>query len=299
MIQDAVAVESQGPVDAPAQRGLARSVLASAEGRTGLTLGAIMILIIVVGPFVAPYPPGQIGTGLPLQTPSRAHLLGTDSLGRDVLSRFLHGGASVVVLPLIAVTIALLIGGVIGIVSAYRGGRVDSVVSRIFDLLLVLPPLLIALVLISGLGTSSTVIVLTVAIVYAPRVGRLIRGAAIGVVQNDYVTAAQLRGEGLGWITRRELLPNIMGEVLATYALYLTYCIIFVATLSFLGLGAQPPSSNWGLMVSDGRSYIEVNPWATVAATLGIAGVSVTFTLLADAVNRYLGRDTERLDVGV
>ncbi|MGH3429317.1 MAG: ABC transporter permease subunit, partial [Mycobacteriales bacterium] len=124
-------------------------------------------------------------------------------------------------------------------------------------------------------------------------------GAAVGVVQNDYVTAAQLRGERTAWIVRHTILPNIVGEVLAVYALYLTYCIIFVATLSFLGLGAQPPSSNWGLMVADGRSFIEVNPWQAVAATLGIAGVSVTFTLLADAVERHLVRDTQRLDAGI
>lgn len=284
---------------ATVEDGLLRSIWSSAEGRSGVILGIAMIAVVGIGPIVAPYPANKIGAGAPLQTPSSAHWLGTDDLGRDVLSRFLHGGASVVVLPLIAVTIALLIGGAVGVVSAYVGGRVDSVVTRLFDLLLVLPPLLVALCLIAGLGTSSAVIILTVAIVYAPRLGRLIRGATTGVVQNDYVLAARLRGESVAWISRKELLPNIMGEVLAAYALYLTYCIIFVATLSFLGLGAQPPSSNWGLMVANGRSFIAVNPWQVIVATLGIAGVSVTFTLIADAVNRHLGRETERMDKGI
>lgn len=300
MIEDTVGIEAAADLEAaPGEHGLVRSVLGSIEGRAGIALGSIMILLIVVGPSVAPYAPNRIGAGSPLQTPSRQHLLGTDGLGRDVASRFLHGGASVVVLPFVAITVALAIGGLVGIVSAYRGGTVDAVATRLFDLLLVLPPLLVALVLIAGLGTSSRVIVLTVAIVYAPRLGRLVRGAAVSVVQHDYVTAAQLRGERTAWIVRRTILPNIVGEVLAVYALYLTYCIIFVATLSFLGLGAQPPSSNWGLMVADGRSFIEVNPWQVVAATLGIAGVSVTFTLLADAVERHLARDTQRLDAGI
>lgn len=300
MIQGMAGIEeTAGPAPGdPSERGLLPSVLGSIEGRAGIALGFLMILLIVVGPSVAPYSPSEIGAGKPLQTPSRHHLLGTDELGRDVASRFLNGGESVVVLPFVAITVALAIGGVVGIVSAYRGGTADAVVARLFDLLLVLPPLLVALVLIAGLGTSSRVIILTVAIVYTPRLGRLVRGAAVGVVRNDYVTAAQLRGERTTWIVRHTILPNIVGEVLAAYALYLTYCIIFVATLSFLGLGAQPPSSNWGLMVADGRSFIEVNPWQAVAATLGIAGVSVTFTLLADAVDRHLVRDTQRLDVG-
>jgi peptide/nickel transport system permease protein len=280
------------------QRSIARSILSTVEGRAGVGLAVIIGALIAIGPLLAPDSPSAMGGGLPLQSPSSAHLLGTDDLGRDILSRFLSGGSSVVLLPLLAVTIALLLGGSLGILSAYLGGRFDSIVTRTFDLLLVLPQLLVALVLIAGLGTSSAVIVLTVAIVYAPRLGRLVRGAALGVVRNDYVVAARLRGESVLWIGRRELLPNIMGQVLAAYSLYLTYCIIFVATLSFLGLGAQPPSSDWGLMVANGRGFIEQNPWGTIAPALGIAGVSVAFTLIADAVNRHLDRDTGTLDAG-
>jgi peptide/nickel transport system permease protein len=294
-----VVVESpSAPAARQAPPSLARTLVSSAEGRAGLAISAVMLAVIAIGPLLAPRSPTAMGAALPLEGPSRAHLLGTDDLGRDVLSRFLHGGAVVVLLPLLAVTIALLVGGSLGIISAYVGGRFDRALTRVFDLLLILPQLLVALVLIAGLGTSSAVIVLTVGIVYAPRIGRLIRGAALGVVRNDYVVAAHLRGENLRWIATRELLPNIMGQVLAAYSLYLTYCIIFVATLSFLGLGEQPPSSDWGLMVAEGRGFIEQNPAGTIAPALGIAGVSVAFTLIADAVNRHLSRDTATLDAG-
>jgi peptide/nickel transport system permease protein len=276
-----------------------RSVLRSAEGRIGIVLIVILAVIIVAGPALAPYSPTQIGTGLPLSGPSTAHYLGTDELGRDVWSRFLNGGRSVLTVPLLAVTISLVIGGFVGVLAAYKGGVVDSVVSRIFDIFMVLPALLIVLVLIAGLGTSDAVVIAGVAIFFVPRIGRLIRGAAQAVVVKDYVLAAQLRGERTVWIVRRELLPNITGQVLVVYALHLTYGIIFVATLSFLGLGAQPPSSNWGLMVSESQSFISQNFWATLIPALGIAAICVSFTLIADAVNRHLARSTVQLGSGV
>lgn len=229
---------------------LLRAISRSTEGRIGLGLAAFMLLLVSVGRFFAPYSPVAINTGPPISGPSGSHLLGTDDLGRDVFSRFLHGGDSVLLVPLAAVTLAIVLGGFMGLLSAYRGGRIDQVISRLFDVFLVIPPLLIALLLIAGFGTSDAVIVTTVGIVFVPRIGRLIRGATKSVVRQDFVTAAELRGEGQAWILRKEILPNVAGPMLSAYALFLTYGIIFVATLSFLGLGAQPPSSDWGLMVA-------------------------------------------------
>jgi peptide/nickel transport system permease protein len=216
-----------------------------------------------------------------------------------VLSRFLYGGTTVLLVPLAAVTIALIGGGILGLLAAYRGGRADMAISRIFDVFLVIPPLLIVLVLISGLGTSVAVVIVTVGLVYVPRLGRLVRGAAKTVSAQEFVTAAELRGESEIRILLREILPNIAGPVLSAFALFLTYGIIIVATLSFLGLGAQPPSSDWGLMVAESRTFISFNPWATLVPALGIAGMSVAFTLLADAVNRHLARASHRLGSGV
>jgi peptide/nickel transport system permease protein len=278
---------------------LARAVLRTAEGRIGLALGVLMLLLATVGRLLAPYSPTAINAGPSLAGPSSAHLLGCDDLGRDVFSRFLYGGSTVLLVPLAAVTVALLIGVALGLFAAYRGGTTDAVVTRLFDVLLVIPPLLIALVLIAGLGTSGGVVILTVALVYIPRLGRLARGAARDVVTRDWVVAAELRGESPAWILRKEVLPSITGTVLSSYALYLTYGIIFVATLSFLGAGAQPPSSDWGLMVAQSRTFISFNAWATIVPALGIAAMSVAFTLLADAVNRQLARGTDRAGMGI
>jgi peptide/nickel transport system permease protein len=278
---------------------LLRAVLGSAEGRIGAALAIVMLLVATIGRLLAPYSPTAIGVGPSLTGPSSAHLLGCDDLGRDVFSRFLYGGNTVLLVPLAAVTVALLIGVALGLFAAYRGGIADAIITRLFDVLLVIPALLVALVLIAGLGTSGGVVALTVALVYIPRLGRLARGAARDVVARDWVVAAELRGESAWWVLRREVLPSITGTVLSSYALYLTYGIIFVATLSFLGAGAQPPSSDWGLMVAQSRTFITFNAWATIVPALGIAAMSVAFTLLADAVNRQLARGTDRVGMGV
>ncbi|MGH3765577.1 MAG: ABC transporter permease [Pseudonocardiaceae bacterium] len=261
-----------------------RTILSTPEGRIGVPLGAVMILVIAVGRFAAPYAPDKIGVAIPGSAPSREHLLGADGLGRDVLSRFLTGGTSVLVTPLGAVSVSFLIGGALGLLAAYQGGGTDQVISRVFDLLLTIPPLLTVLVLLASLRRSPLVIVLVVGLVFIPWVGRVARGAAQPVVTNDYVHAAVARGESTWWILRREVLPNIAAPMIGVFSLYLTSGIVFVSTLSFLGLGDQPPSSSWGLMVAESRGFIVTNPVATLAPALGIAAVSVSFMLISDAV---------------
>jgi len=271
-----------------------RTIVGTVEGRIGLAVGAVILGVIAFGPLLAPYPPNELGVGPRAQGPSSDHLFGTDSLGRDVLSRFLDGGDSILLVPLLSVALAFLIGGALGMLGAYRRGHVDLVISRTFDLLLALPPLLIVLVIIAGAGSSTWVLVLTVALVFIPRVGRIMRGATQAVVTNDYVAAAQARGEATTAIILREVLPNIAAPAIAEFALRLTYAIIFVATLNFLGLGAQPPDADWGLMVAEGRAYITVSPWATLLPAAGIAALSIATNLIADAITRHIARDTTR-----
>lgn len=275
-----------------ARRSLPRTVLGTIEGRVGVPLCALMLLLILFGDRFAPYDPSKIGTGIPASTPSSHHLLGTDELGRDVFSRLLSGGRSVLLVPLAAVSLAFLIGGAIGMFAAYRRGVADQLISRTFDLLLAMPPLLVVLVLIVGLGTSKLTLVLTVGLVFVPWVGRLMRGSAQAVVTSEYVQAAVARGESTAWILRKEILPNIAAPLIGAFSLYLTSGIVFVATLSFFGLGDQPPSSNWGLMVAESRGFIDTNPWGTLAPAIAIALLSVSFTLVADAVTRHVVRDT-------
>lgn len=276
--------------DAPRAR-VWRTVLRTLEGRIGVGLSTVMVLLVVVGPFAAPYAPDRIGVAISGSPPSGAHLLGADALGRDVLSRFLTGGTSVLLTPLGAVTVSFLLGGALGLLAAYRGGVVDQVVSRLFDLLLTIPPLLTVLVLIVSLGRSPLVIILIVGLVFVPWVGRVTRGAAQDVVTDDYVHAALARGESTLWILRREILPNIAAPLISAFTLYLTSGIVFVSTLSFLGLGDQPPSSSWGLMVAESRGLIMTNPAATLVPAVGIAAVSVSFMLIADVATRHVVRD--------
>jgi peptide/nickel transport system permease protein len=271
-----------------------RTILGTLEGRLGLALALLMLGLIAVARFFAPYEPTALAVGPVGAGPSSEHLLGTDNLGRDVLSRFLVGGDGVLLVPLAAVTLAFVAGGGLGMLGAYLRGPVDALISRTFDVLMALPPLLLVLVLIAGLGTSRIVLILTVALVFVPRMGRVVRGATQAVVTSDYVAAAQARGERTASIIVRELLPNAAAPVIADYALRLTYAIIFVSTLSFLGLGARPPSSDWGLMVSESRGFLTVSPWATLAPAIGIATLSIALTLIADALTRHLAREAER-----
>jgi peptide/nickel transport system permease protein len=271
-----------------------RTLLTSLEGRIGIALGVLMLGVIAFGRFFTPYSPTEIGTGPAAVGPSADHLLGTDHLGRDVLSRFLAGGDTIILVPLIAVTLAFVAGGGLGMLGGYLRGWPDTVITRTFDLLLTLPPLLLVLVVIAGLGTSRLVLIVTVALVFLPRMGRVVRGATQAVVTNDYVAAAQARGERTSAIVIREVLPNIAAPAIADFALRITYAVIFVSTLNFLGLGAQPPKPDWGLMVAESRSFISVAPWATLAPAFGIAALSISFNFLADALTRHLTRETAK-----
>jgi peptide/nickel transport system permease protein len=271
------------------RRSLWRGMLDTGEGQIGISLGIAMVLLIVLGSIFGP--DTAYNVGMPGSGSSAEHWFGTDALGRDVLSRFLHGGETVLLIPLVSVTLALIIGGSLGLFGAYWGGWPDVVISKLFDVILTLPPLLIVLVIIGGLGASMTVLIITVALVFAPGIGRVVRGSAQSVIVNPYVLSAQARGERDLSIIFREVLPNVSGPVLAEFGLRLTWAILFVATLSFLGLGVQPPAPDWGLMIAENRGLITVAPWGTMLPALGITLLAVAFNLIADALSRVLAGD--------
>jgi peptide/nickel transport system permease protein len=269
------------------QSAVGRALWGTAEGRIGAAILIAFVLLIVIGPHVAPYPPNEIGAGPPAQGPSTEHLLGTDTLGRDILSRVLTGGGSVIVIPILGIVLAFVIGGFLGMLAGYLGGWTDVATTRSLDVLLSLPPLLMILVVVSTAGASTTVLVLAVAVVYGPRIARVLRGATRGPATREYVLAAQARGERPSRIVLREILPNIYPTFFVEFASRLSYAVIFIATLNFLGLGLQPPSSNWAVMVADSRESVSSAPLATIVPAVAIGLLSVGIGLIADAVSRH------------
>lgn len=268
-----------------------RALLGSFTARAGIALVALCVLVFVIGPFVAPYGPTETGVGPPASGPSWSHPFGTDALGRDVLSRFLTGGAGVILAPILAIALAFAVGGLLGMLIGYRGGWLDRTIARGLDVLMAIPALVLALVIIARWGGSTTIVVVTVAVVFAPRVAVVLRGAVRGVRNREYVRAAEARGDSTIAVLGREVLPNVTGPTLVEFGIRLTYAVLFVATMNVLGFGAQPPSSNWGLMVSESREIITLNPIAAVAPALGIAVLVVGINLVADALAAVLNRE--------
>jgi peptide/nickel transport system permease protein len=232
--------------------------------------------------------------GSPAEGISSSHWLGTDLLGRDVLSRFLSGGRSVLILPLVAVGIAVVVAAVIGLLAGYLGGAVDTVVTRVIDVLLAIPTFLVVLVIIAGFGTGNAVVVLAVAAVYVPSIARVLRGATQAVRPREFVLAARARGDSVLWIAFREILPNNAATVMVEVALRLTFAIMFIASLSFLGVGVQPPSSNWGVLVGENRSLLYQQPYAVVVPALAIGLLAIAVNLIADALTQHFGDETSR-----
>jgi peptide/nickel transport system permease protein len=269
-----------------------RAFLSIKEGAIGTTLLAAMLLLVLIGPYLAPFSPDEVGVTAPAAHPSSTHWLGSDMYGRDVLSRFLSGGRSVLLLPLLAVAIAIVLACIIGLISGYLGGRVDAVSTRVLDVMLAIPSFLFVLVIIAGFGTGNIVVVLAVATVYTPSIARVLRGATQSVRPREFVLAARARGDSLWWIAFREILPNISATLLVEIALRLTFAIMFIASLSFLGLGVQPPSSNWGVLVGENRSLLYQQPWAVVVPAIGIGLLAIAVNLISDALSQYYGDES-------
>jgi peptide/nickel transport system permease protein len=265
-----------------------RAFLRTPQGLIGTILFVLLILLTIIGPFVASYGPDDI-TGTPLAPPSASHWLGVDTLGRDILSRVLYGGYSVLLLPLFAVGIAIAAAVIVGLLSGYLGGWVDAVVTRIVDVMLAIPAYLLVLVVVTAFGTGSTVIVTTVAVIYFPYIIRVLRTATQSVTPSEFVLAARARGEKIRWIVFREILPNIWPTLLVEVALRLTYAVMFIAALSFLGLGVQPPSSNWGVMVAENELLLTVNPIGIIVPALLIGLLAISINLIADALTELFG----------
>jgi len=258
-------------------------------GRTkvGLALVVLLVGLALIGPFLAPNSTTAF-VGTPYEVPSGEALLGTDNLGRDVLSRFLAGGRSILVLSVLATVLALVVGVAIGLFAAYSRGWLDDVIMRSLDVVLAFPAIVLVLLLVAVIGPELWLLVLTVAASHAPRIARLIRGAALEIVERDFVKAAEVLGEPRWKILFGEILPNITSPLMVEASLRLTYSIGLIAAISFLGFGIQPPSADWGLMINENRIGLTVQPWAVVLPVAAIGLLTIGTNLIADGLARAL-----------
>jgi peptide/nickel transport system permease protein len=255
--------------------------------RVGLAIVAVLVLVALAGPLAAPHSPTEF-VAIPNSPPSGEATFGADALGRDVLSRFLNGGRTVLWLAAAATVLGIVVGVVVGLVAAYARNWLDDVLMRGNDVLLAFPQIIFVLLAVSALGPKLWLIVLTVGLTHAPRVARVIRGAALEVVERDFVKSAEVVGERRWRIVFAEVLPNVTSPLLVEVGLRMTYSIGLVAGISFLGFGLQPPAADWGLMINENRLSITVQPWAVLLPVIAIGLLTVGTNLITDGLSRAL-----------
>lgn len=265
--------------------GVLRAALRLRRTRIGLGMTVAVALLALVGPFVAPYEPTEF-VGPPFQGTSSIALLGTDHLGQDVLSRLLWGGRNVLWMSLAATTLGVGLGAAVGLLAACSRTLVDETLMRTSDLLLAFPQVVLVLLFVSLLGPRLWLIVLLVALAWAPQVARVIRGATLEIVGREYVQSAEALGVPRWRILVEELLPNVATPLLVEFGLRLTWSIALVAGISFLGFGIQPPKADWGLMINEARTGLTVQPLAVLAPVACIAAFTVGTNLVAEGVSR-------------
>ena len=290
-------------------RSFLRLALGTTAGRIGLPIVTIHVLVAIFGASLAPYP----ATEFHLQNagehqlvgPSSLYWLGTDQYGRDVFSRVLSGAGSLISIALSGAVLGLLLGTVVGMGSGYKGGTVDEAVMRVMDGLMAFPSLLLALLVLSTLGDrpapwewlepywEPVLIVVTVGVVFMPAVARVMRSVTLKAKAQEFVMNARLRGESGAYIIFREILPNAMTVLTVELSVRLSYSILIVSSLGFLGLGVQPPSSDWGLMISESRQFIGAAPWMTLAPAGAVASLVVGVNLLTDGIKQASGLPRE------
>jgi peptide/nickel transport system permease protein len=263
-----------------------------------LRIGSLILLfwvfVAILGTFWTPYGYAQLGAGLPLEGISWAHPFGIDQLGRDVFSRVMYGAHIVMLLALSGTALGLIIGAVIGLLTAYIGGWLDEVVQRISEALISIPFLVLALLAIAAAGPDLSgepvLIIAVVAFVYAPRIARMARAAALDIITRDFVTIAKLRGESAWSVMRRELLPNATGTLLVEFSLRAGYAPVLIGSLGFLGFGMKPPTPEWGLMISENRNLILASPITVIGPGLALASLVVGLNMFTEGLARILGR---------
>ena len=248
-------------------------------------VGVVAILayafVALFAPLLAPYGETAI-VGSSYELWSDKFFFGTDNIGRDMLTRLIYGARNTIGIAFLTVAIAFFVGGTLGMLAAILGGVYDLVIGRLVDILMAIPSLVFALLLLTVFGTSIPSLVLIIALLDSTRVFRIARSAAMNVVVMEFVEAARLRGEGMGWVIRKEVLPNITAPLLAEFGLRFCFVFLFIAALSFLGLGIQPPLADWGSMVRETATLINYNDITPLLPAIAIAGLTVAVNFVVD-----------------
>jgi ABC-type dipeptide/oligopeptide/nickel transport system permease subunit len=279
----AEAAEAELP-PATERRGIWRRVLSRAPGYLSIAYLAILIIITIIGPWIAPHDPNQNDLRAVLQPPSAEHWLGTDALGRDALSRLLFAGQVSLVATVQAVAVGLFFGVLPGVLSGYFGGTVDTIITRVADVLLSFPSLILALGIVAILGPGLTNAMFAIGIAYAPRFLRIVRGQILFVRGETFVEAAVSTGLPRWRVIWAHMLPNAWPALIIQISFMLGLTLIIEASLSFLGLGVQPPNASWGSMIGSSKAYLELAPWLALAPGLVIFFTSLAFNTLGDVL---------------
>ena len=283
-----------------------RLAWATKTGRVGLPIVAVHIVLALIGPFLAPYSATDFnyyasGELKQFVGPSWEFWLGSDQFGRDVLSRVMSGATSLIGMSVAGAALGVGAGTAIGMSSAYKGGKADDVVMRVMDGLMSFPSLLLALLVIATLGARTppvewldslwdeTLVIVTIAIVNTPRVARVMRSVTLSIKEAEFVQNAKLRGESSAYIVFQEILPNTLPTLAVEMSVRLSYAVLLVSSLGFLGMGVQPPSPDWGLMISQSRQFLFSAPWVALAPVVAVASLVVGVNLLADGIKQARG----------
>jgi len=264
-------------------RKLISDILRSRTAMIGVGIVLFWVFVAITAPLIAPYSPTALVDDR-LLLPSAEHWLGTDNLGRDVLSRLIWGTRVVLKLAPAAVFLGILIGAPLGLASGYLGGRIDTVIMRVGDILLSFPTILIYILIIATFGSSPIIVVISVALGAVPAITRIVRSLVMDERTRDYVSAARLRGEKLSYILGREILPNASGPIIVDTSIRVGYAVMAVGALGFLGLGIPPPTPDWGSMINDGRDWIFLQPFIVLGPAVALSSLVIGLNMIADGI---------------
>lgn len=254
----------------------------------GTVVVAAFVALAVLGPWIAPFDPDAFSVRARLQPPSAAHLFGTDEFGRDVFSRVLAGAHYSLLMGFGATALSLAFGIPLGLIAAFDRGAVGETIMRAVDVLISVPPILLGLLVLAVTEPALWKTIIAVGLVYVPIMTRIVRSVALGLLAEDFVQAARARGESAAWILAVEILPNAWPPIIVETALRITFAILLGSALSFLGLGTQPPASEWGLMIAESRPFIDQAPWIGLMPGICLCALLISVNLLGEGLRELL-----------